>query len=193
MEPIRIFSDSDSKLPLLLLYEDLPRFVVPRLPNAEESAVRLELVDVGAGNPDLLRRVDRSSHDRRRNNGSRDNRSRDDARADDCVRQNATDNPADETRPEMTPSTSPRTVMVVHRRRTMMHHRRGAMMHHRRRPAEAAAMTAKAATRAAVRTSEQCSCRQNRAKCKYKFLVHVCLSFLRFCGHVKIGHELSKN
>jgi hypothetical protein len=79
-------------------------------------------------------------------------------------------------------------MVMVHRGRC------GAMMHHWRRASpEAATMTAKAAARTTVMPCEQRSCRQNRAKCKYKFLVHVCLSFLRFCGHVKIGHELNKN
>jgi len=187
MEPIRIFSDSDSKLPLFLLYEDLSRLVVPGLPNADNCAVRLDLVNVGAGDPDLLRRVDRSRNDRRRDNWGRNNRSRDDARADDCVSQNATDDSADEPRPEITPSMSPPAMVVVM-------HRRRAMMHHGRRPSTEAAVMAKATARTAkARTSHKCSCRQNRAKCKYKFLVHVCLSFLRFCGHVKIGHESGKN
>ena len=194
MEPIRIFSDSDSKLPLLLLYEDLPRFVVPGLPNADDSAVRLDLVNVCAWNPNLLRRIDRSRNycrrdNRRRDNGSRDNRSRDDAWADDCVGQDATDNSADEARPKAASAMSPPAMMV------MVHWRRpGAMMHHRRRPPSKATRMAKAATRTAkARASHKRSCRQNRAKCKYKFLVHVCLSFLRFCGHVKIGHEADKN
>ena len=193
MEPIRIFSDSDSKLPLLLLYEDLPRLVVPGLPNADDSAIRLELVNVCAWNPNLLRRVGRSHHDRRSNDrrghdSGRDNRSCDDARAYDCVSQDATNNPTNETRPEMPPSATPGAMMMV-----MVHRGRcGAMMHHGRRPpAEATVMSA--ATRTTVMPCEQRSCRQNRAKCKYKFLVHVCLSFLRFCGHVKIGHELNKN
>jgi len=168
----------------------LPRLVVPRLPNADDSAVWLKLVNIGAGNPDLLRRVDRSRNNRRCVDWSRDNGSRDDARADDCVSQNATDNPADEPRPKATPSMSPPAMVVVM-------HRRGAMMHHRRRPpSEAATRTSKAAAMTAKTTmgaSEQCSCRQDRAKCKYKFLVHVCLSFLRFCGHVKIGQETYKN
>ena len=191
MEPIRIFSDSDSKLPLLLLYEDLSRLVVPGLPNADNCAVRLDLVDIGTGNPDLLRRVDRSRNDCRRDNRRRNNGSRNNARADDCVSQDTTDNTTDEARPEMTPSTSPRTVMMM----VMVHRGRcRTMVHHRRRASpEAATMTAKAAARTTVMPCEQRSCRQNRAKCKYEFLVHVCLSFLRFCGHVKIGHELNKN
>ena len=189
MEPIRIFSDSDSKLPLFLLYEDLPRLVVPGLPNANDGAVRLNLVNVGAGNPDLLRRVDRSRNDRRSHHGGRNDRSRNDARPDDRVSQDAADNPADEPRPEITPSSAPSAVMMMvvvvrHRRRTMMHHGR-------RTSAEAAAVAT--ATRTAVMPREQRSRRQNRAKCKYKFLVHVCLSFLRFCGHVKIGHKFRKN
>jgi len=195
MEPIRIFSNSDSKLPLLLLYEDLSRLVVPGLPNADDCAVWLELVNVCAGNPDLLRRVDRSRHDRRSNDrrghdSGRDNRSRDDARADDCVSQNTADNTTDEARPEMTPSATPGAMMMV-----MVHRGRcGAMMHHRCRPPSKATMMAKAAARTAkARASHKRSRRQNRAKCKYKFLVHVCLSFLRFCGHVKIGHEADKN
>ncbi len=195
MEPIRIFSNSDSKLPLLLLYEDLSRLVVPGLPNADDSAVRLDLVDIGTGNPDLLRRVDRSRHDgrsndRRGHNSGRDNRCCDDARADNRICQDATNNPTNETRPEMPPSASPGAMMMV-----MVHRGRcRTMVHHRRRPpAEAATMTAKAAARTTVMPCEQRSCRQNRAKCKYEFLVHVCLSFLRFCGHVKIGHELNKN
>ena len=190
MEPIRIFSDSDSKLPLFLLYEDLPRLVVPGLPNADNCAVRLDLVDIGTGNPNLLRRIDRSRNDCRRDNRRRNNGSRNNARAVDCVSQNTADNTTDEARPEMTPSATPGAMMMV-----MVHRGRcGAMMHHWRRASpEAATMTAKAAARTAVMTCEQRSCRQNRAKCKYKFLVHVCLSFLRFCGHVKIGHELNKN
>ena len=190
MEPIRIFSNSDSKLPLLLLYEDLSRLVVPGLPNADNCAVRLDLVDIGTGNPDLLRRVDRSRNDWRSNDSGRDNRGRDDARADDCVSQNTADNTTDEARPEMTPSATPGAMMVV-----MVHRgRSGAMMHHRCRPPSKATMMAKAATRTAkARASHKRSCRQNRAKCKYKFLVHVCLSFLRFCGHVKIGHKANKN
>jgi len=170
----------------------LSRFVVPGLPNADDSAIRLNLVDIGAGNPNLLRRVNWSRHNRRRDNrrshdSSRDNRSRDDAWADYCVSQNATDNPADEARPEMTPSVSPPAMVV-------MMHRRWAMMHHRRRSPAKATMMAKAAARTAkARASHKRSCRQDRAKCKYKFLVHVCLSFLRFCGHVKIGHETNKN
>ena len=189
MEPIRIFSDSDSKLPLFLLYEDLPRLVVPRLPNADNCAVWLKLVNVGARNPDLLRRVNRSRNDWRSNDSGRDNRSRDDARADDCVSQNTADNTTDEARPEMASTASPGAMMMV-----MVHRGRcGAMMHHGRRPpAEATVMSA--ATRTAkARASHKRSCRQNRAKCKSKFLVHVCLSFLRFCGHVKIGHETNKN
>ena len=190
MEPIRIFSNSDSKLPLLLLYEDLSRLVVPGLPNADNCAVRLDLVDIGTGNPDLLRRVDRSRNDWRSNDSGRDNRGRDDARADDCVSQNTADNTTDEARPEMTPSATPGAMMMV-----MVHRGRcGAMVHHRRRASpEAATMTAKAAARTTVMPCEQRSCRQNRAKCKYEFLVHVCLSFLRFCGHVKIGHKANKN
>ena len=190
MEPIRIFSDSDSKLPLLLLYEDLSRLVVPGLPNADDSAVRLELVNVCARNPNLLRRIDRSRNYCRRDNRRRDNGSRDDAWADDCVGQDATDNTTDEARPEMTPSATPGAMMVV-----MVHRgRSGAMMHHRCRPPSKATMMAKAAARTAkARASHKRSCRQNRAKCKYKFLVHVCLSFLRFCGHVKIGHKANKN
>ena len=69
--------------PTSLLHEDLPRLVVPGLPNADDSAVRLNLVDIFAGNPDLLRRVDRSRNDRRGHHGSRNDGSRDDARADD--------------------------------------------------------------------------------------------------------------
>ena len=188
MEPIRIFSDSDSKLPLLLLYEDLSRLVVPGLPNADDSAIRLDLVNVCAGNPDLLRRVDRSRHGGRRNDRRGHDSGRDNTWADNRVGQDATDNTTDESRPEMTPSASPGAMMMV-----MVHRGRcRTMVHHRRRPpAEAAVMAA--ATRTAVMTCEQRSCRQNRAKCKYKFLVHVCLSFLRFCGHVKIGHKANKN
>ena len=189
MEPIRIFSDSDSKLPLLLLYEDLSRLVVPGLPNADDSAVRLELVNVCARNPNLLRRIDRSRNYCRRDNRRRDNGSRDDAWADDCVGQDATDNTADEARPKAASAMSPPAMVVmVHRGRS------GAMMHHRCRPPSKATMMAKAAARTAkARASHKRSCRQNRAKCKYKFLVHVCLSFLRFCGHVKIGHKTCKN
>ena len=161
---------------------------MPRLPNADDSAVWLKLVNIGAWNPDLLRRIDRSRNDRRSSHHrSRNDGSRDDARADDCVSQNAADNPADEAGPEMTPSVSPPAMVV-------MMHRRGAMMHHRRRPPAKATVMAKAAARTAkARASHKRSCRQDRAKCKYKFLVHVCLSFLRFCGHVKIGHETNKN
>jgi hypothetical protein len=182
--------------PTSLLHEDLPRLVVAGLPDANDRAVWLNLVDISAGNPNLLSRVDRSRHDGSRSHDrSSDNRRRDYARADDRVSQNAANNPSDEPRPEMTTSSSPTAVVMVvhHRRRAMMHHRRRAMMHHRRRPPAEAAAMAEAATRAHVRSSEQCSCRQKSAKCKYKFLVHVCLSFLRFCGHVKIGHKTCKN
>jgi len=189
MEPIRIFSNSDSKLPLLLLYEDLPRLVVPGLPNADNCAVRLDLVDIGTENPDLLRRVDRRRNNRRCVDWSRNNRSRDDAWADDCVGQDATDNSADEARPKAASAMSPPAMVVmVHRGRSR------AMMHHRRRPPSKTTGMAKTAARTAkARASHKRSRRQNRAKCKYKFLVHVCLSFLRFCGHVKIGHEADKN
>ena len=189
MEPIRIFSDYDSKLPLFLLYEDLSRLVVPGLPNADDSAVRLELVNVRARNPNLLRRIARSRNYCRRDNRRRDNGCRDDAWADDCVSQDTTDNTTDEARPKAASAMSPPAMVV------MVHWRRpGAMVHHRRRPPSKATMMAKAAARTAkARASHKRSCRQNRAKCKYKFLVHVCLSFLRFCGHVKIGHKANKN
>ena len=167
---------------------------MPRLPNADDSTVRLELVDIGTRNPYLLRRVDWSRNYRRRNyrrrdNWGRDNWGRDDARADDRISQDTTDNTTDEARPKITPSMSPPAmVMMVHRRR------RGAMMHHRSRPPAKATVMAKAATRTAKAwASHKRSRRQNRANCKYEFLVHVYLSFLRFCGHVKIGHDTQKN
>ena len=183
MEPIRIFSDSDSKLPLLLLYEDLPRFVVPGLPHADNSAVGLNLVDVSTWNPDLLRRIDRRRHD-----GSRSHdRGRDDARADDRVSQDAANNPSDEPGPEMTPAMTPAAVMMVvhwrghrtvvhHRRRAVVHHRRRTMVHHGARPAEAAAMTAEAR----AGTGHKRSSRQNRAKYKYHLLVHFVFPFSAF-------------
>ena len=146
--------------PTSLLHEDLPRLVVAGLPDANDRAVWLNLVDVSAGNPNLLSRVDRSRHDGSRSHDrSSDNRRRDYARTDDRVRQDAANNPSDEPRPEMTTSSSPTAVVMV------VHHRRRAMMHHRRRPAEATVM-AKAATRTAKTwTSHKCSSRQNRAKC----------------------------
>ena len=172
-----------------LLHDNLPRFVVPWLPHANDCAVRLNLINVCAGNPDLLRRIDRRRHYRRGHHGSRDNRSCDDARADDRISQDATDNPSDKPRPKMTPPASPRTVVVmVHRGR------RRAMMQHGRRPPAKATMMAKAAARTAkARASHKRSCRQDRAKCKYKFLVHFVFPFSAFCGHVKIGHESRKN
>ena len=165
--------------PTSLLHEDLPRLVVPGLPNADDSAVRLNLVDIFAGNPDLLRRVDRSRNDRRGHHGSRNDGSRDDARADDCISQNAANNPADEPRPEMSPSMSPATVVMVvvlwRRHRAVVHHWRGAST-------EAAAM-AKAAARTAearARTSHKRSRRQNCAKYKYHLLVHFVFPFSAF-------------
>ena len=149
--------------PTSLLNEDLPRFVMSWLPNTDDSAVRLNLVNICAGNPDLLRRVDRSRHNRRSHHGGRDDWSRDDARTDDCVSQNAADDPANEPGPEITPSTSPSTLMMMVV--VMVRHRCRAMMHHWRRPsAETAVMTA--ATRAAMMTCEQRSRRQKRTKCK---------------------------
>ena len=155
-----------------LLHDNLPRFVVPWLPHANDCAVRLNLINVCAGNPDLLRRIDRSRNDRRSSHHrSRNDGSRDDARADDCVSQNATDNTADESWPEMTPPASPRTVMaMVHRGR------RRAVVHHGARPAEAAAMTAEAR----AGTGHKRSSRQNRAKYKYHFLVHFVFPFSAF-------------
>ena len=166
---------------------------MPGLPNADNSAVWLELVNVCAGNPNLLRRVyrsrdDRSRNNRRRHNSGRDNRSCDDARPDNRVSQNAADNPADEARPEMTPAMTPTAVMMV-----VVWHGCRTVVHHRTRSTEATMMAKSAARTAKARASHKRSRRQNRAKCKYKFLVHVCLSFLRFCGHVKIGHETNKN
>ena len=171
-----------------LLDDNLTHLVVPRLPDSHNGAIRLDLVNVGTRNPDLLRRVNRSRHNRRGNYRRSHHGSRDNARADDCVRQNATDDSADEPRPKMTPSVSPSAVMMVHRRRC------GAMVHHGSWPSSEATVMAEAATRTAkTRASHKRSCRQNRAKCEYEFLVHVCLSFLRFCGHVKIGHKANKN
>lgn len=149
--------------PTSLLHEDLPRLVVAGLPDANDRAVWLNLVDISAGNPNLLSRVDRSRNYRRRVDRSRNYRRRDYARADDCVSQNATDNPTDKPRPEMTTSSSPTAVVMV------VHHRRRAMMHHWRGASTEAAVMAKAAARTAearARTSHKCSSRQNRAKCK---------------------------
>ncbi len=173
-----------------LLHDNLPRFVVPWLPHANDCAVRLNLINVCAGNPDLLRRIDRRRHYRRGHHGSRDNRSCDDARSDDCIRQDAANNPSNEPRPEMTPSTSPRTVMMM---MVVVWHGCRTVVHHRTRSAEAAVMTEAPAMTAKARTSHKRSRRQNRAKCKYKFLVHFVFPFSAFCGHVKIGHESRKN
>ena len=173
MEPIQIFSNSDSKLPLLLLHEDLPRLVVAGLPDANDRTVWLNLVDVSAGNPNLLSRVDRSRHDGSRSHDrSSDNRRRDYARADDRISQDAANNPSDEPRPEMTPAMTPTAMMmvVVHWRR----HR--AVVHHGARPAEAAAMTAEAR----AGTGHKRSSRQNRAKYKYHLLVHFVFPFSAF-------------
>ena len=171
--------------PPTLLNEDLPRFVVPGLPHANDRAVGLNLVDVSTWNPNLLRRVDRrshhrSSHHRSGHYRSRNDRGRDDARADDRVSQDAANNPSDEPRPEMTPAMTPAAVMmvVVHwrRHRAVVHHRRRTMVHHGARPAEAAAMTAEAR----AGTGHKRSSRQNRAKYKYHFLVHFVFPFSAF-------------
>ena len=179
MEPIRIFSDYDSKLPLFLLYEDLSRLVVPGLPNADDSAIRLDLVNVCAGNPDLLRRVDRCRHDGRSNDRRGHDSGRDNTWADNRVGQDATDNTTDESRPEMTPSASPGAMMMV-----MVHRGRcRTMMHHWRRASTEAAVMAKAAARTAearARTSHKRSRRQNCAKYKYHLLVHFVFPFSAF-------------
>lgn len=155
------FLELQLETPTSLLHEDLPRLVVAGLPDANDRAVWLNLVDISAGNPNLLSRVDRSRNYRRRVDRSRNYRRRDYARADDCVSQNATDNPTDEPRPEMTTSSSPTAVVMV------VHHRRRAMMHHWRGASTEAAVMAKAAARTAKTwTSHKCSSRQNRAKCK---------------------------
>ena len=167
--------------PPTLLNEDLPRFVVPGLPHANDRAVGLNLVDVSTWNPDLLRRIDRRRHDRSRSHDrSSDNRRRDYARADDRISQDAANNPSDEPRPEMTPAMTPAAVMmvVVHWRghRAVVHHRCRTMVHHGARPAEAAAMTAEAR----AGTSHKRSRRQNCAKYKYHFLVHFVFPFSAF-------------
>ena len=171
-----------------LLHDNLPRFVVPWLPHANDCAVRLNLINVCAGNPDLLRRIDGRRHYRRGNHRSRDDRSCDDARADDRISQDAANNPSDEPWPEMTPAMTPTAVMMV-----VVWHGCRTVVHHRTRSTEAAVMTEAPAMTAKARTSHKRSRRQNRAKCKYKFLVHFVFPFSAFCGHVKIGHESRKN
>jgi len=157
--------------PTSLLHEDLPRLVVAGLPHANDRAVGLNLVDVSTWNPDLLRRIDRRRHDGcRSHDRSSDNRRRDYARADDRVRQNATDDSSDEPRPEIAPSSSPSTVVMV------VHDRRRTMVHHGARPAKAATMTAEAR----AGTGHKRSSRQNRAKYKYHLLVHFVFPFSAF-------------
>lgn len=156
-----------------LLHEYLPRFVVARLPDTDYSAVRLNLVDISAWNPDLLRRVYRRCH----NGGRRHDRRRDDPRPYDRIGQDSADNSADEPGPEVASSMSPSAMMAMmmhrRRRRTVVPHRSRAMVHHRARSTEAAAMTAEAR----AGTGHKRPRRQNRAKYKYKFLVHFVFPF----------------
>ena len=170
--------------PTSLLHEDLPRFVVTGLPDANYRAVRLDLVHISAGNPDLLSRIDGRRHYRRRHNRGRDYRrrdyrSRDDARSDDRVGQNATDNPANEPRPEMASAASPAAV-VVHRRRsrTMVHHGCGPES------------TVKSATWTAEAPAGAAKIAPNTS---ITFLFMIAFPFSAFCGYVEIGPSRRKN
>ena len=119
---------------LQLLHDNRSLLVMARLPNAHDRAVRLDLVNIAALNPNILHLRDRRDDGRLDDDGSRDDRRRrhhgrrcDDDRSrrrrgdDDRCRtrgdHRAADESTDETRPEVPPAASPEAVVRTGRRR----------------------------------------------------------------------------
>ena len=107
---------------------------MPRLPDTDNRAVRLYLVDITSLHPDVLHNRllhdDRLLHDYAGGLGYNDWSRLDDYgfAFDNSIRNSTADHAADETRPEITPTRPPEIMMM--RRRTM---RRRAAMRTRRR------------------------------------------------------------
>ena len=134
---------------------------MPRLPDANDGSVALNLVDVAALDPYVLHRRDRRNHGwsrrndgRRRHDGGRGHdggRCHDNRRRSHRIVDRATYHAADEARPEVTSAATPETVvvMVVKRRRPES---RAVMPPAARRPEVVAGAAMESAARTAMRS-----------------------------------------
>ena len=157
-----------------LLDDDRALLVMTGLPDADDRAVSLNLVDVATFDPDVLDSLHRlgdnglshyrSGYDRRSHHGRRRHHHRFGDRSPD----DAADHSADEARPEVATTAPPEAAM-------MMVHWTG-MMHRRTR--STAMKTTGAVSAWTMRTSEYRSGYHTRAKRDYHFhLVHVSVPF----------------
>ena len=174
--------------PEILLNDHGTVFIVAGLPDPNDRAVGLHLVDIATGNPDLLGRVRGLNHDRRGGDyrGSGDyrrccnhGRSRDHGRADDRIGQHTAHDTADKTRPEISPSAAPYAFMMM----VMMGG--GTVMMHRRTMRR----TMTSGPTAVTGSRKNRSGGKRDSENQYEFLVHFTpFTFLRFCGCNHVGN-----